>query len=110
MPSIAAQRSFLNQTAGFGATTIFTPTVAGEFVIGMFLEGDATNGGPLQAGYSYTNDNGPSGDNTGSFNGSKGQRSLLQYFHAVAGQPIQVNVPSFSGTASYNLFVTLISL
>lgn len=109
-PCIVARENFLSRTVGLSSTTIFTPDEDGEFIIGMFLEGDATNGGPLQANYSYTNDNGSSGDNTGSFNGSPGQRSLLQYIHALSGQPIQISVSSFSGSASYNLFVTLISL
>jgi|SRR6267378_2120630 len=107
---VVAERSFLSQTTGFSPTTIFTPTEDGEFIIGIFLEGDATNGGPLQASYSYTNDNGSAGDNTETINGGPGYKSLFQFFHAVSGQPIQVHVSSFSGTASYNLFVSLISL
>lgn len=108
---IVSQNSYTGRTSSLGATTQFTPSADGNFMLMAYIEGDTTNGGSIDVEFSYSDNNGSSSQPGGTLNsGQVGNANKVSFVHAVSGQAISVSATVSSGTVTYSLFVVVVQL
>jgi hypothetical protein len=120
-PNIVAKQSFLNQTASLPATTLYTPSEEGDYIVETFAIISAYSGesgtGLVQSEIQATF---PSGSKTNfpgvTVQGAPGEGAqgnfALSAIRAEANTPISIitNFGSADPTETYNLYVTVIQI
>jgi hypothetical protein len=110
--------SFLNQSGNMATTTLFTPTVDGNYQVEINVEfvgpccgvGDPTSVSPTLTWSDNTKAYAASPNTFAANSAATNYNSPQMNMHVKAGSPVQIstNVPCSSGCASYNIFVTVI--
>lgn len=112
-PQVVAKSSFTDQTANIATTTVFTPTVDGDYLISCYVTmSTSATEGSIQATFSWTDEYGA----VGSWSPSAGPDAdptggVVAIAHVPSGNPITVKTEYFSGaTSPYDVFVTVTQL
>lgn len=108
VPQIVASQTFLLQTSSLSSTTIYTPAAAALLRVSYYIESSVT-GQDVTLGLTWT-DNYQTQSNTVA-NSNESQKFNLgsnpvSVIHSAASQPIAITA-SFSGSGSYNVYVTV---
>lgn len=107
------KQSFLNQSSGISATTLFTPSADADVRVSVYSEVDTTSGDlnvvpHINWDDNYRSNQATVGDGPGSSSGPNTEIVI----HAKAGQPVTLDVALIRsvGSQTYNLYVTAIVL
>lgn len=111
LAAVVIKVNLADQTAAIGATTIYTPNIAGEFRVSLYAICTTAGTGTLSFELGWTDEIGvktiiPIADvNLNSTaNGSTGSAFL----HAVAGAiTFETTIAGLAGSPTYDLFITL---
>ena len=102
VPVIVDKQSFLGQSGTLVSTTLFTPTVAGDYRISIILSSDDSS---IQPVISWTDENGARSE-TLNINQQNGMyhRHATFLLHSAASNAISV---AESGATTHDLFITV---
>ena len=106
-PIIVASQTF-TLSANLPNTAVFTPSVAGQYRVQVYLEASPSQN--IQVGIGWTDDfstnSMPAFASTTNYNAPSAVANRIWPLYSVAGQPITLNT-QLAGPATYTLFVVV---
>jgi hypothetical protein len=99
-----------SQTSSVSATTFYTPSADGDFLVTVYNSCGSGTGTSSETDIDYTDEFRTYTGTIETSAGNNGNARVLYPLHAASGQPIQYSTTYSGGTAACDTFVKLVKL